>query len=765
MSKHQRRWRRLLLLLGLVVTTVFAGASCNPGTDPPGDGTLQLFYDVNVDAAAAMGLADLTAIVVQSDGLTAQFSGPGGPTLVLNSSGGTTTLPAHDRLLPGPSYAVAPGFVTQLRIVNPVVTFQFTSRPALTVRVPSGPESGWKVVADESSAPNGYQIVAGKTTGVRLLVTLSDIFHKTGTGNGTGNSQTWMARPTIDSTLYNIIASGGYDPDIIVVVFDPATSDATIESAISAGNYTVLNKYPTLPKLYKLKLPPGDDLQAAHMYFRTLSYVLAAGPSVVMTPRNDTVPPTEGIAAPLAEVDAVTGWNAEVAANVKGRGTVGVPDAVIAEISQEGINTHHERLLPNIWLNQGEIVWKCPLSTCDVDTDGFVTLRDFNSPAFNPSFLPKLPQSHTGPITCDDLLAPGSGYSDGVDNDGNGFVDDICGWNFGTQTCPTTGPCTGGGIVLSVGGGCVSGCVPEDSIACAAEATDRADAHDTEVAGIIAAQPDMTSLTSPHSGDGVGVCWNCRLMVLAGMLPETNPQSASQAMGFTFEFLSAIAYATQNGAHVANYSAGAFLQPSNQTTCPSQNTSVDKQAFATVKNELDSLLSSTLSGAAQKAGNIPPLFTLSVDDHCGAVADDKDPNNYDYPAQAFRDTTFSQFALLVSGSLATATCVGPCPAKLPLEPFDAALNHGGDIAAPDGFFGVLDDTTTNGRGCLGAGSSFAAPLVAGVAGLVVSGNLAMFATPNGAALRNQILAHDVVTNPLLGSAVSSNLEITMTNLP
>lgn len=407
-------WRSVLLLA--LAAPFLVGSSCNSGSDLPGDGTLQLFYDVNVDAAASMGLGGLSAVVIQSSGLTAQFNGSGGgSTLVLDSGGGTTTLSAHDRLLPGPSYSVPPGFITQLRIGDPIVSFQLTDGTSLPVRVSSGPETGWKIVVDES-LPNGYQIVAGQTTGVRLLLTLGELFHETGggngnngKGNGSGNSGTWMARPTIQSTLYNIVESGGYDPDILVVLFDPATPDSLIDAAIRNGGYAVVNRYPNAPpKLYKLKLPPGGNLQSAHMYFRSFpyrSYVLAAAPSVVLKPRVDKVPPGEGTPPPLAGVDADIGWANEVNANVHGRGTVGVPDAVVAEVSLQGFNTHHNRLLPNIWLNQGEVTPICPLKTCDVDGDGFVTLRDFNASGF-----PGPTPSHTGPITCDDLIASGSPY-------------------------------------------------------------------------------------------------------------------------------------------------------------------------------------------------------------------------------------------------------------------------------------------------------------------------------------------------------------------
>jgi hypothetical protein len=719
--------------------------------------------------------------VIQSSGLTANFSGP--PTIVLDPKGGTTTLAAHDRLLPGPSYAMAPGFITQLRIENPIVSFQFTDGSSLPVRVPSGPETGWKVIVDETTSPNGYQIVAGHTTGVRLFLTLGELFHKTGgggsghgnghgngngnghgkgdadsgTGGGHGNSDMWMARPTIQSSLYNIVAGGGYDPDILVVVFDPATDDATIASAITSGGYTVVNQYPNAPpKLYKIQLPAGGNLQDAHMYFRSLSYVLAAAPSVIMTPRADVLPPNEGIPNPLAVIGAEAGWT-KVEGAPSSKGTVGTPTAVVAEISLEGLNTHHTSLLPNLWLNQDEILAVCP-TQCDVDGDGFVTLRDFN-------YLPPhkviptkfMPTSGTpGTITCEDLRS--SQYSNGIDDPppgsppgtpGNGFVDDLCGWNFNF----TKGkPATGGGSVFS-------------QVASSA-------AHDTAVAGIIGARGDLAPTMTVPPGAGVGVCWNCRIMVLAATPGgSTFPDGGLNQHGLTFEFLAALAYATQNGAHVANYSAGITLNPSNHLTCGSGNgsgVSVDKAAFTTATGELTTIVQSHLMGA-EMGGKHAPLVTLAIDDRCtNANVDDNDPNTYDFPPAAFRGGSFAGYALTVAGSVNTMSSPGAFAGQSSCAP----NNKGADIAAPEVWELLLLDATDNGAsfggggslGCSGAlpGSSLAAPVVAGVAGLIVSANPG-FATPNGLMLRQEVVDHHVTTNALLGTAVMMQREIDMSS--
>jgi hypothetical protein len=77
---------------------------------------------------------------------------------------------------------------------------------------------------------------------------------------------------------------------------------------------------------------------------------------------------------------------------------------------------------------------------------------------------------------------------------------------------------------------------------------------------------------------------------------------------------------------------------------------------------------------------------------------------------------------------------------------------------------MLDGTSnvTNTYG--GLGTSFAAPTVGGVAGLIAAGNLAIYATPDGDALKADLLANHTVEGTGLGGIPGSRL-VSMTNLP
>lgn len=104
---------------------------------------------------------------------------------------------------------------------------------------------------------------------------------------------------------------------------------------------------------------------------------------------------------------------------------------------------------------------------------------------------------------------PGEIAGNGVDDDNNGHIDDIHGWNF-VDNNADLGDNTG---------------------------------HGTQVAGIIAASTD--------NGQGIaGVCWNCRLMVVKVVQPGGIANYSDIAAG--------VVYAAQKGVKVINVSLGGY---------------------------------------------------------------------------------------------------------------------------------------------------------------------------------------------------------------
>lgn len=113
--------------------------------------------------------------------------------------------------------------------------------------------------------------------------------------------------------------------------------------------------------------------------------------------------------APDSGMDIVGVWES----------TTGRPDVVIA-VLDSGNYWDNADLARKVALNTGELPVPAGCSSHDCNEDGFVSVDDFAEACA---------ADLNGNGHCDgqDLIRF---YSDGVDDDGNGFVDDIAGWDF-----------------------------------------------------------------------------------------------------------------------------------------------------------------------------------------------------------------------------------------------------------------------------------------------------------------------------------------------
>ncbi len=239
-----------------------------------------------------------------------------------------------------------------------------------------------------------------------------------------------------------------------------------------------------LRQVYTVQLPPGSDVDAAIAAYEQDPAVIYAEPNYIepltaITPDDPlygdqwTHHQTSDV-----DIDSDEAWELETG-----------DSTVIIGIMDSGVLWDHEDLIANIWVNPGE----------DLDGDGEI-------------------------MDPDDV--------NGVDDDGNGFIDDFIGWDF-----------------IAAQGNCWAGedCFDEDND------PDDFTGHGTHVGGIAAAV----------TGNGTGVAGiagglrsarkpGCKIMCLRmGYLADDGRGYVQMGAG-----VNAINYAVANGARVINGSWG-----------------------------------------------------------------------------------------------------------------------------------------------------------------------------------------------------------------
>jgi subtilisin family serine protease len=245
-----------------------------------------------------------------------------------------------------------------------------------------------------------------------------------------------------------------FDPNSVLLKFKSFASPAQKRNAHALINGQKIRKYTLISGLEHIRLGQGQSIVNVINRLRKLPFVERVEPDYVLrTNTNDTFYKLQwGLENTGQDINGITGViNADIDADEAWTKTTGDASFVVAVIDT-GVEYTHADLANNIWTNTGETA------------------------------------------------------GDGIDNDGNGYVDDIHGWDFYSADSD-----------------------PMD-----------ADGHGTHVAGTICAEG--------NNGLGVsGVAWQCEIMALRFLGPNG---------GFTSDAIAALDYAVRMGVKVSNNSWG-----------------------------------------------------------------------------------------------------------------------------------------------------------------------------------------------------------------
>jgi subtilisin family serine protease len=246
-----------------------------------------------------------------------------------------------------------------------------------------------------------------------------------------------------------------YAPDSVLVKFNPAASRVQKLNAHAQINAEKIRGYGLVKGLEHMQLGKGQGVERAIEILQQLPFVEYAEPDYVL--RADTNDTFYGLQWRLKNTgQAIRGTpgihDADIDAPEAWSLTTGDPAFIVAVIDT-GVEYTHEDLANNIWVNPGEIP------------------------------------------------------DDKIDNDGNGFNDDVHGWDF----------------------------YRNDN-----DPMDLRDGHGTHVSGTICAEA--------NNGIGVsGVAWHCNIMALRFIGPFG---------GYTSDAIAALNYAVDKGVKVSNNSWG-----------------------------------------------------------------------------------------------------------------------------------------------------------------------------------------------------------------
>lgn len=253
---------------------------------------------------------------------------------------------------------------------------------------------------------------------------------------------------------------------------------------------------------------------------KSVSEILYAEPEPILRP--DFIPndPRYSSQWHLPQISADDAWGLW---DISSGATPGSKEIIIG-IVDSGVDYLHPDLKANLWVNQGEIP-SAIFSSVDSDGDDFVTALEVESYLMSD-------YNGDGTINLQDALYTGSPFKNSLDDDGNGYKDDLLGWdasgNSGTADNDPMGSLSGAALLDYR-------------------------MHGTHVAGIAGA-------TTNNAAGIAGVAYD--ISIMAVKCSEDTDENGYISTGY-----SGMTYAAKSGAKIINMSwGGGSYSTSGQST-------------------------------------------------------------------------------------------------------------------------------------------------------------------------------------------------------
>ena len=260
------------------------------------------------------------------------------------------------------------------------------------------------------------------------------------------------------------VSAAAYRPDQILLQFDASTDAATRSHALEAigGRLEALiaGGDGEADDVSRIHLGQGMTVEKAVEILSHLPGVKFAEPDYAVTPgwvSNDSMVTGGKTWGLYGDLGTPVNTYGSQATEAWAEGFTGSSKVAVAVIDT-GVDYTHPDLYLNIWLNQGEIPVALRSALTDTNGDGLITFVDLNNAA-NAAYVTDV--NANGRIDAGDLLKD-TRWANGVDEDANGYKDDLVGWDFqhndndpmddaghGTHVSGTIGASGGNGIGVS----------------------------------------------------------------------------------------------------------------------------------------------------------------------------------------------------------------------------------------------------------------------------------------------------------------------------